>query len=66
MVTTIRFILSMVLVYMFFSSLAGATRNASKGARGKGQDLFTSSKSKRFMQKVNVKFADVVGMQKSK
>lgn len=64
LITTARFILSMSLIYMFFSSLLGTARGGKAG--GKPKNLFDQTRSKRFQQKVNVKFTDVVGMQKSK
>lgn len=59
--------MSMVMLYLFVSSLMQASRSGKK-MKGKGgsMNIFEQSKSKRFQQKVNVKFNDVVGMQKSK
>ena len=58
--------MSLVMLYLFVTSIFGAGK-AGKKMGGKGGNLFQQqSKSKRFQQKVNIKFTDVVGMQKSK
>lgn len=65
----IRSMLGYALLFMFLRSILGATRGAAKGA-GKGgnfSSLFDNkTKSNRFRQTVNVKFKDVVGMNKAK
>lgn len=44
----------------------GASKAGRKGGAGGRINLMEQSKSKRFQQKINVKFTDVVGMQKAK
>jgi len=64
-----RSVLGYGLLFMFIRSILGASKGAGKNA-GKGgglSDLFgTAAKSNRFRQTVNVKFNDVVGMNKAK
>lgn len=60
-----------VLMYFFISSLfkrnGAAPPKGGKGGGGGSMNMFMeASKSKRFMQTVNVKFNDVMGMQKAK
>lgn len=58
-----RTFLSLGLLVFFIYSLLGAK----KGSPGRGgANIFEQAKTKRFLQKVNVKFDDVVGMQKAK
>lgn len=57
----------MLLIFTFIQSIARSMKSAGKGKGGGGAvDLFGEKKSKRFKQTVNVKFKDVMGMQKSK
>lgn len=59
-----RTFLSLGLLFFFIYSLLGAKKGAQ--GRGGGANIFEQAKTKRFLQKVNVKFDDVVGMQKAK
>jgi ATP-dependent Zn protease len=62
----LRNFLGLVMMYLFFTSIMGA-KGGRKGAGGKSAfGMQDQSKSKRFLQPVNVKFNDVVGMQKAK
>ena len=55
---------------MIVRSLFKGSRQAGKANKGMDggnpMDIFGNKKSKRFKQSVNVKFKDVVGMQKAK
>ena len=64
LVLSSRNLLSMALLFLFISSIMGGARARGKG--GQASPFMETSKSKRFQQKINVKFNDVVGMQKAK
>ena len=66
LIETTRSFLSILLMVMIFRSLFASGRKGALGGRGGRMDIFENSKSKRFRQAVNVKFADVMGMQKAK
>lgn len=54
---------------LFIEAIFGASKGAGKKGQGMGKQGFSmmdQSKSKRFKQTINVKFKDVVGMQKAK
>lgn len=55
----------MALLGIFVYSLYKGSKGAGKSGQ-MSKNMFGQSQSKRFQQKVNVKFTDVVGMQKSK
>lgn len=65
---TFRSFLSIFLMVMVLRSLFKTAKQVGKGKAGGGNalDIFGDKKSKRFRQVVNVKFNDVMGMQKSK
>ena len=50
---------------LIFRSILQSAKRAGKG-QGGGMNMFDTNKSKRFRQTVNVKFGDVMGMQKAK
>ena len=65
---TVRSLLSFALLFMFLKSIMSGVSKG-KGQMGKGgglSGLFQNSKSHRFRQTINVKFNDVVGMNKAK
>ena len=62
---TIRSLLSFGLLLMFIKSLMGSVGKG-KGMGGGMSGLFDNAKSHRFRQNINVKFNDVVGMNRAK
>ena len=66
---TVRSILSFALLFMFIRSLMGGLSKG-KGQMGGGKGglsgMFENTKSHRFRQPINVKFDNVVGMNKAK
>lgn len=66
---TIRSILSFALLFMFLRSMMGGLTKGKGQMGGKGgglSSMFENSKSHRFRQSINVKFENVVGMNKAK
>lgn len=63
LVGKLRNLLGIAMMYMFFTTIA---RSGKKGAGGKPGMMPGQTKSKKFLQPVNVRFNDVVGMQKAK
>lgn len=71
LMTTARTFMIFYLLFIFISSITRQMPGSSKGGKApKGMNMnnlmMGQSQSKRFQQKVNVKFADVMGMQKAK
>lgn len=66
---TVRSLLSFALLFMFLRSIMGGLTKG-KGQAGKGggglTGMFENTKSHRFRQSINVKFENVVGMNKAK
>jgi ATP-dependent Zn protease len=62
--------LSYGLLFMFVRSILaaskGSAKNIGKGGGGSLSEMFGTAKSNRFRQPVNVKFDDVVGMNRAK
>lgn len=69
---TVRSILSFALLFMFLRSIMGGLSKGKggqmggKGAGGGLSGMFENTKSHRFRQPINVKFENVVGMNKAK
>ena len=70
MMTTARTFMIFYMLFLFISSMTKGAPGASKGKPPKGGGMnslmMDQGKSKRFLQQVNVKFDDVMGMQKAK
>lgn len=67
---TVRSILSFALLFMFLRSIMGGLskgKGGQMGGKGGGlSGMFENTKSHRFRQPINVKFENVVGMNKAK
>lgn len=64
--STVRNYLSLALLFMFISSLRKVAKGQARQGKGATSSALDSSKSHRFRQDINVKFNDVVGMNKAK
>lgn len=66
-IVSLRSLLSFLLLVAIIRSIRSSAQSLKQQGKGGGGNLFMEkSKSKRFQQTVNVKFVDVMGMQKAK